>query len=196
MSQLVDLFIGTGIQGTPGPPGPAGPVTIDIGTTETGAPGTDAQVTNSGTEENVILNFTIPQGEPGPPGGIAETIPPLDFAPETNTLFLNFALAAVQTIQKTDLLITQDAVSNLIKQTSLSNLLKQNQFKASWTSGKNITITHNLGTKDVTVQIYDLASSATIIIADVTRPTANTVYLSAPVAPTGVGYRILITAFF
>ena len=39
--------------------------TITIGTTTTGAPGTAATVTNTGTAQNAILNFTIPQGEPG-----------------------------------------------------------------------------------------------------------------------------------
>ena len=48
------------------PPGPAGAAaTITIGTVTTGAPGTPAQVTNSGTPQNAVLNFTIPQGEPG-----------------------------------------------------------------------------------------------------------------------------------
>ena len=48
------------------PPGPAGAAaTITIGTVTTGAPGTPAQVTNSGTPQNTVLNFTIPQGQPG-----------------------------------------------------------------------------------------------------------------------------------
>lgn len=47
----------------PGPPGAA--ATITIGTVTTGAPGTPAQVTNSGTAQNAVLNFTIPQGIPG-----------------------------------------------------------------------------------------------------------------------------------
>ena len=53
----------------PGPRGPAGPAgeaaTIQIGTVTTGAPGTPAEVTNSGTAQNAVLNFVIPQGEPG-----------------------------------------------------------------------------------------------------------------------------------
>lgn len=47
----------------PGPPGAA--ATITVGTVTTGAPGTPAQVTNSGTAQNAVLNFTIPQGESG-----------------------------------------------------------------------------------------------------------------------------------
>ena len=50
------------------PTGPAGAATITVGTTTTTDPGTAATVTNSGTNENVILNFTIPRGEDGATG--------------------------------------------------------------------------------------------------------------------------------
>ena len=56
----------TGAQGEPGIPGKA--ATIQIGTVETGAPGTMASVVNVGTETNAILDFVIPQGEPGQQG--------------------------------------------------------------------------------------------------------------------------------
>lgn len=56
------------IIGPTGPTGPAGPATITIGTTTTGEAGTDATVINSGTAENVILDFTIPAGATGPTG--------------------------------------------------------------------------------------------------------------------------------
>ena len=47
-------------------PGPAGEAaTVMVGTTTTGAPGTQASVTNSGTTTNAVLNFTIPRGESG-----------------------------------------------------------------------------------------------------------------------------------
>lgn len=38
---------------------------ITIGETTTGEPGTDAEVTNTGTDKAPVLNFTIPQGEQG-----------------------------------------------------------------------------------------------------------------------------------
>jgi hypothetical protein len=41
---------------------------VIIGTTETGAPGTDAQVTNSGDEHFAVLHFTSPQGLTGAEG--------------------------------------------------------------------------------------------------------------------------------
>lgn len=69
----------TGETGARGPQGPAGMGTITIGTTTTGAAGTDAEVTNSGTAQDAILNFTIPQGAAGANGadgadGAAATI--------------------------------------------------------------------------------------------------------------------------
>ena len=55
-----------GPQGPTGEQGPAG--TIEIGTVTTGAAGSSASVTNTGTSENAILNFTIPRGPTGAQG--------------------------------------------------------------------------------------------------------------------------------
>lgn len=60
----------TGADGAKGEDGKT-PV-IKIGTIKTGAPGTNAVVTNSGTGTEVILNFTIPRGDKGEPGGGGE----------------------------------------------------------------------------------------------------------------------------
>lgn len=54
------------LRGPTGVQGPAG--TVTVGTTTTGAPGTEAQVTNVGTPQAAILNFVIPQGPQGLPG--------------------------------------------------------------------------------------------------------------------------------
>lgn len=43
--------------------------TIKVGSVTTGAPGTDASVTNSGTAKDVVLDFTIPKGDTGAAGG-------------------------------------------------------------------------------------------------------------------------------
>ena len=62
-----------GEQGPVGPQGPAGadaePITLTIGTVTTGAPGTDAAASITGTSPNFVLNLTIPQGEPGTSAG-------------------------------------------------------------------------------------------------------------------------------
>ena len=52
-----------------GPEGPAGQAaTVDVGTTTTGAAGSDAAVVNAGSEAAAILNFSIPTGAAGPAG--------------------------------------------------------------------------------------------------------------------------------
>lgn len=58
----------TGPTGPTGPAGPQGPASIAVGVTTTTDPGTNASVTNVGTDDNVILNFNIPRGETGPIG--------------------------------------------------------------------------------------------------------------------------------
>ena len=59
----------TGAKGDPGTPGAAGAAaTVTIGSTSTGAAGTNAAVTNDGDEQNAVLNFTIPRGATGATG--------------------------------------------------------------------------------------------------------------------------------
>jgi len=54
---------------TPGPQGLAGTVSVSP-TTTTGNPGTDASVTNTGTDSAAVLAFTIPRGDAGTPATI------------------------------------------------------------------------------------------------------------------------------
>lgn len=58
----------TGAAGTNGTNGTA--ATVSVGTTTTGAAGTSASVTNSGTSSAAVLNFTIPRGDTGATGPI------------------------------------------------------------------------------------------------------------------------------
>ena len=51
--------------GPTGPKGENGPTTITVGQTETVEPTSLAEVTNTGTNKDVILNFKIPKGEKG-----------------------------------------------------------------------------------------------------------------------------------
>jgi hypothetical protein len=67
-----------GANGTNGAPGPAGSAaTVSVGSVNTGAPGSNAAVTNAGTSSAAKLNFTIPQGPTGAAGqaGAAGTTP-------------------------------------------------------------------------------------------------------------------------
>lgn len=72
-----------GPKGDTGPQGPAGAdgepgkdgaaATVTVGTVTTGEPGTDAAVTNTGTENAAVLDFVIPKGEKGDPGNSSIT---------------------------------------------------------------------------------------------------------------------------
>ncbi|HUH61495.1 MAG TPA: hypothetical protein VLZ50_00805 [Terracidiphilus sp.] len=68
-----------GSQGPAGPQGAKGPTgtaaTVAVGTTTTGEPGTNAEVTNAGTSSAAIFDFTIPQGEGGVKGAKLFTKP-------------------------------------------------------------------------------------------------------------------------
>lgn len=68
-----------GIQGIQGPKGDTGnagedgaDATVSVGTTTTGAPGTNAAVTNTGTAGAAVFNFTIPRGDKGDAGNDGE----------------------------------------------------------------------------------------------------------------------------
>lgn len=61
--------------GPPGPPGPQGPqgnpgqaATVTVGNVSSTAPGGNPSITNSGSGTNAVLNFVLPQGNPGPAG--------------------------------------------------------------------------------------------------------------------------------
>lgn len=73
----------TGTQGATGPQGPTGAqgpqgnqgiaASVNIGTTTTGAPGSSAIVTNTGTGTAAIFNFTVPAGATGATGPTGAT---------------------------------------------------------------------------------------------------------------------------
>ena len=46
--------------------------TVTVGSTTTGAAGSNASVTNSGTSTDAVLNFTIPRGDTGPTGATGD----------------------------------------------------------------------------------------------------------------------------
>ena len=64
---VVELVTGYGVPNGGGGGG-GGTVTVNVGSTTTGQPGTNAIVTNTGTPQAVVLAFTIPRGDVGPTG--------------------------------------------------------------------------------------------------------------------------------
>ena len=71
---VLNFVIPAGATGATGANGAAGTAaTVQVGTTTTGAPGTNASVTNTGTESNAVLNFVIPAGTTGATGANGAT---------------------------------------------------------------------------------------------------------------------------
>ena len=80
---ILKFTIPKGEKGDPGTGGGGGStVSVDVGETVTGDPGTDANVENTGDDQNVVLKFTIPRGEKGDKGEQGERGPQGDIGPE------------------------------------------------------------------------------------------------------------------
>ena len=166
----------TGANGADGADGTA--ATVQVGTTTTGAPGTNASVTNTGTESNAVLNFVIPAGATGANGatGTAATVQvgttttgaPGTEASVTNTgtesnAVLNFVIPAGATgasaaESRPSVLAVQDTTEQaLTENTPVSfavNLLQ---------SGTDLT--HAAGSNQITVEtpgIYQAAFTAEV----------------------------------
>jgi len=56
-----------------------------------------------------------------------------------------------------------------------------------------LAITHNLGSDDVTVQVFETAGSKALVETDVERTSANTITLKFASAPASGAYRVVIT---
>ena len=163
----------TGANGATGADGTA--ATVQVGTTTTGAPGTNASVTNTGTESNAVLNFVIPAGATGADGtaatvqvGTTTTGAPGTNASVTNTgtesnAVLNFVIPAGATgasaaESRPSVLAVQDTTEQaLTENTPVSfavNLLQ---------SGTDLT--HAAGSNQITVEtpgIYQAAFTAEV----------------------------------
>ena len=176
---MLNFVIPAGATGATGATGADGTAaTVQVGTTTTGAPGTNASVTNTGTESNAVLNFVIPAGATGATGadGTAATVQvgttttgaPGTDASVTNTgtesnAVLNFVIPAGATgasaaESRPSVLAVQDTTEQaLTENTPVSfavNLLQ---------SGTDLT--HVAGSNQITVEtpgIYQAAFTAEV----------------------------------
>ena len=105
-------------QGKPG----QSALSLTVGETNTGDPGTNASVINSGTDSNIILDFTIPRGAQGPQG-------PAGTSP--NNSQVNFKDTDANTIGS--LTVNQESDSNITIPTASST--RFGMIKARYDSG-------------------------------------------------------------
>lgn len=66
------------------------------------------------------------------------------------------------------------------------------KVSADCAAATTTTVTHNLGTRDVTVQVYRNASPWDEVLVDVERPNANEVLVRFAVAPAAGDFRIVV----
>lgn len=90
--------------------------------------------------------------------------------------------------------VTADRTITLPDAAGTVQLVDTSTFAANIGDGSatSVAITHNLGTRDVIVQIYDNSSYDTVI-ADVVRTSTSVVTVSFAAAPTSNDIRVLIT---
>ena len=113
------------IKGAKGDTGTA--ASIKIGSVTTGAAGSNASVTNSGTASNVVLNFTLPRGKDGKDGGI--TVDAELSATSTNPIQNKAVKAAIDTVTAnipTKVSAFENDANYLTEHQSLANYAKLN----------------------------------------------------------------------
>jgi hypothetical protein len=68
------------------------------------------------------------------------------------------------------------------------------KFSATWITADTATkaVTHNLGTRDVQVEVYDLATNESIMVDSVVRTSTNVVTLTASEAPGAGSWRVVV----
>jgi hypothetical protein len=75
-----------------------------------------------------------------------------------------------------------------------TNLGFMTRYAANVGDGSNTsyTVTHNLGTRDVIVQIHEVASPYAVVIADIAATTTSAVTIAFATAPTTDQYRVVV----
>lgn len=78
--------------------------------------------------------------------------------------------------------------------TSWVSNASSSSFAEDWTTaqGTSKVVTHNLGSKDVLVEVYDKANDESISVDSIVRTDTNTVTLTSSEAPNASSWRVLI----
>lgn len=111
-------------------------------------------------------------------------------APSASESTAGIAVYATQT--KTDTGTDDASIVTPLKLTNWSKAPKRYETLFGDGSATNFTITHNLNSRDVTVQVYRNSGSYDQVLCDQERTTANSVTLRFSSAPTSNQYRVLV----
>ena len=89
-----------------------------------------------------------------------------------------------------------NGISVLTNTVAIDSAVVVSKYAASVGDGAatSYTVTHNLGTRDIVVSVYDNASPYSEVSVDVAHTTTNTATIAFSIAPTSNQYRIVIHA--
>jgi hypothetical protein len=126
------------------------------------------------------------------------------FAPESGKgLQTGASGAAIKLATTSGLNVTTDlavgagnGISVLTNTVAIDSAVVVSKYAANVGDGSatSYTITHNLGTRDVIVSVYEATGSYAEVICDVNHATTNTITLLFSVAPTSNQYRVVVHA--
>jgi hypothetical protein len=87
-----------------------------------------------------------------------------------------------------------NGISVLTNTVAIDSAVVVSKYNASVGDGAatSYTVTHNLGTRDVQVTVYDNSSPYAEVMCDVQHSTTNTITVLFSVAPTTNQYRVVV----
>lgn len=108
---------------------------------------------------------------------------------DIHSLPLKAALAPI------DEVMVWDSVALSNKKTQISDLLVgSTSYSVDWpqAAGGTFSLTHNLNTEDVTVQVFDVASGTTVFPDSITRTSLNDITIVSSETPGPSGWRVVV----
>jgi hypothetical protein len=161
------------------------------------------EVTTVGTDPVVFEQFSG-AGTYTASNGVVLNGSVFSFAPESGKgLETGVSGAKIKLATTSGLNITSDlavgagnGISVLTNTVAIDSAVVVSKYAANVGDGSatSYTITHNLGTRDIQVTVYDNSSPYAEVFCDVNHATTNTATLLFSVAPTSNQYRVVVQA--
>ena len=182
------------IKGAKGDTGTAASITI--GTVKTGAAGSNASVTNSGTASNVVLNFMLPRGKDGKDGGITvdAALSDTSINPVQNKV-VKAAIDSVAASVPTKVSDLQNDAGYLTQHQSLDGYAKTSVAN-TWTAEQIFQYLAIMNEKYSTYVINGTSDTPVLATTAYTVTGAFTLYLSTLAAQLRAGQSSVFTAYF